>query len=288
MSTDRAVLGSGGTMVIYLDVLIVVNVYITYFTLRASARLLRARLKTRRLILASVFGGISSATAAFSLSFLGALLLKAGLTLLLTLTAFGFSGVRRFLSRFFVVLSVGMLICGTAVLLREWTGSAVFTEAGGYVYLNVSILTLVGATTGAYLLIVLFRRFLDRPAADARLHLKIKNNGKTVVITAFPDSGNNLRDFLTGLPVIVCRAGAVLSVAPEGIEAAKTAPPAGVRLIPYTTVSGGGCIAAFRAEEITVTDEMLRDKAVEALIGIGEREFGEGEFDAVMNPKLLL
>ncbi|MCM1333736.1 MAG: sigma-E processing peptidase SpoIIGA [Bacteroides sp.] len=274
-------------MVVYIDVLIVVNVYVTYFTLRAAARLLRERLKTRRLILASVFGGLSSATAAFSFPFFGAVLLKAGFTLLLTLAAFGFSGLRRFFLRFFAVLGVGMLICGTAILLREWAGSAVFSEAGGYVYLNVSIPILVGGTTGAYFLVLLLRRFLDRPSADARLSLKIRNNGKSVVLVAYPDSGNHLHDFLTGLPVIVCRAGAIRPIAPEGIDAADAAPPSGIRLIPYSTVGGGGCIAAFRAEEITVTDEAANEKTVEALIGVG-KELGDGDFDAIINPKLLL
>ncbi len=274
-------------MVIYLDVLIVVNVYLTYFILKASARLLRVRLPTGRLIAASVFGGISSITAAFGLSFWYSLLLKAGLTLLLTLAAFGFSEIRSFLPRFFTVLSVGMLVCGAAVLLREWTGSSFLTAAGGYVYLDVSILTLVGATTAAYLLISLLRRILDRPSSDARFTLKIRNNGKTVVLTAFPDSGNMLRDFLTGLPVIVCRAQSVLPVAPKGIEAAETNPPPGVRLIPYATIDSGGCIAAFRAEQITVTGENQQKKNIDALIGVGANGL-DGDFDAVINPKLLV
>lgn len=275
-------------MIIYLDVLIVVNVYITYFVLRAAARLLRIRLRTGRLILASVFGGISSVTAALPVPFWGAMLLKAGLTLLLTLAAFGFSEPRRFLLRFFTVLSVGMLICGAAVVIRDRTGSGILTAAGGYVYLDVSIPILVGATTAAYFAVSLLRRVLDRPSADARLSLKIKNNGKTVVLTAYPDSGNHLCDFLTGLPVILCRASSVAPVAPEGILSAKTAPPAGVRLIPYATVGNAGCIAAFRAERITVTDGTFRDKEIEALIGVGEREFGGDDFDAVMSPKLLI
>ncbi len=279
---------SGEAMVIYLDVLIVVNVYITYFVLRASARLLRVRLRAGRLIPASVFGGISSVTAALPLPFFGALLLKAGLTLLLTLIAFGFSEGKRFLLRFFTVLAVGMLICGAAVLIRERTGIGFLTASGGYVYFDVSIPILVGATTASYFAVTLFRRILDRPSADARLSLKIKNNGKTVVLTAYPDSGNHLRDFLTGLPVILCRASSVEPIAPEGIASAKTAPPAGVRLIPYSTVGNAGCIAAFRAERITVTDGSFPDKEIEALIGVGEREFGGDDFDAVMNPKLLI
>ena len=56
-------------MTVYIDVLIVVNFYITYFVLRASAGLLHTRLKMGRLIAAAVIGGISSAAAVFAFPF---------------------------------------------------------------------------------------------------------------------------------------------------------------------------------------------------------------------------
>ena len=57
-------------MVIYLDVLMAVNFLITYFSLKAAARLLHAGYSTRRLIAASVFGGISSLSAVIPLGFI--------------------------------------------------------------------------------------------------------------------------------------------------------------------------------------------------------------------------
>ena len=79
-------------MVIYLDVLMAVNFLITYFSLKAAARLLHAGYSTRRLIAASVFGGISSLSAVIPLGFIASLLLKISLTAVITFIAFGFGG----------------------------------------------------------------------------------------------------------------------------------------------------------------------------------------------------
>ncbi|MGN0617766.1 MAG: sigma-E processing peptidase SpoIIGA, partial [Ruminiclostridium sp.] len=54
-------------MTIYLDVLIIVNIYITYFILKAAARLLHIKYRFFRLAAGSVFGGFSSLAAVLSL-----------------------------------------------------------------------------------------------------------------------------------------------------------------------------------------------------------------------------
>ena len=270
-------------MTVYIDVLIVVNFYITYFVLRASAGLLHTRLKMGRLIAAAVIGGISSAAAVFAFPFWAAIPLRCALTVLPVITAFGFSGIKPLLLQSFVSFAVSLLLCGVVIGLRELTGNSFFAEVGGFVYLNVSVLTLIISTTAAYLLLSLFRRILDKPCSDGSVPLEIKNNGKTVRLNAFLDSVNTLRDFFTGLPVIVCRLSSVSGLAPPGIERAQSDPPAGVRLIPYSTIDGSGIIAAFRADEVTVGG-----KDVDVLIGVSDTAMKNEEFEAVFNPKILI
>lgn len=270
-------------MTIYIDVLIIVNFYITYFVLRAAAKLLHTQLKTRRLIAAAVIGGITSAAAVFTLPFWSAIPLRCALTVMSVIVAFGFSGIKPMLLQSFVSFAVSLLLCGAVIAFRELTGNSFFAEVGGFVYLDVSVLTLIFSTTAAYLLISLFRRILDKPVSDGSVLLEIKNNGKTVRLTAFQDSGNTLRDFFTGLPVIVCRLSSVSGLAPPGIEQAQNDPPPGVRLIPYSTIDGTGIIAAFRADEVTVDG-----KDVDALIGVSDRAMKNEDFEAVLNPKILI
>lgn len=270
-------------MVVYIDVLIIVNFYITYLLLRASARLLHNQLKSVRLIIASVLGGISSIFAIFSFPILVQLPLRFLLVVVPVIVGFGFSGIKPLLMQVLTAFSISLLLCGAVMALREFTGNSFFAQVGGFIYLDVSVLTLILSTTAAYLLISVFRRILDSAEAKKSYRLTIEKSGKVVQLTAFSDSGNNLRDFFTGLPVIVCRLSSVGEIAPKGIVSAKIEPPEGVRLIPYTTIDGTGIIAAFRADKVIVDG-----KRVDALIGVGENAMKNEDFEAILNPKILI
>lgn len=268
-------------MVIYLDVLIVINFCITYFSLKATAKLLHAGYRTGRLIAASVMGGLSSLTALITLDFLPSFLLKFILTAAITLTAFGYGGFSAFSLRTVVTAVAGALVCGVTIMLRELTGNNFFGAAGGYPYLDISVLHLVISTTAVYIIISLYRRICDKPQRGDMIKLTIKKGNNTAQLLAYPDSGNNLRDFLTGLPVIVCRRDKISGMLPENSLS-------GVRIIPFSSVGGSGFITAFRADSITVCRENGQETQIDALIGTKENMLENESFDAVINPKIIV
>ncbi len=270
-------------MIIYLDVLIAVNFCITYFSLKGTARLLHAGYKTGRLIAASVFGGFSSLTALFSLEFIPALLLKIAVTAIITLITFGFGRIYDFTLRTLTSAVTAALVCGVTIMLREVTGSSFFAAAGGYPYLDISVFHLVISTAAAYLLITLFRRISDKPKSGEMIKLLIKKDDCTAEILAYPDSGNNLYDFLTGLPVIVCRKDSIRQIIPDFKKS-----PKGIRIIPFSTVGGGGLVTAFRADSVTVYRENGSKTQIDALVGTKEDVLINENFDAVINPKIII
>lgn len=274
-------------MIIYVDVLIVINTYITYFTLKATAKLLHLGYSTKRLIGASVLGGASAVTAVLSLNFPLAVLIRFALTTLITVTAFGFSGMKPLVLRSAVNIVSASLVCGAAIFLREVTGNSFFNAAGGYAYLDISIITLIFSTTAVYILITLFRRISDKPSQGELITVKIRHNNKTAVIAAYPDSGNNLRDFLTGMPVIICRKDKIEGIIPTDYKDGE-AIPCGTRLIPFSSVGGSGFITAFRPDYVSVKRENGCEKAVDVLIGTGGMGLENEEFDAILNPKILI
>ncbi|MBO6231178.1 MAG: sigma-E processing peptidase SpoIIGA [Ruminiclostridium sp.] len=276
-------------MTVYIDVLIILNIYITYFTLRAVSRILHTRITFRRTALASVFGGFASLAAMLGAGMVTSLLLKAALTVITVLAAFGFGSFRLLALRSFVSIAVSMLICGAAVLIHELTGSDIVFSANGYVYMSISALVLVISSAVIYGALSLLRRFTDSPEADERVLLTIEDHGRSTEVAAVADSGNYLRDFLTGRPVIVCRAEAVGQVMPENAAAylrGCTDDVSGIRLIPMRTASGGAVIPAFRPGKVTA---LFRGESItlDALIGVSGAFENDG-FDAVIPAKLLM
>lgn len=270
-------------MVIYLDVLVVINFCITYFSLKATAKLLHAGYRTGRLIAAAVMGGFSSLTALLTLDFFPSFLLKLALTAVITLTAFGYGGFSAFALRTVITAVAGALVCGVTVMLKELTGNSFFGTAGSYPYLDISVLHLVISTTAVYIIISLYRRINDKPHSGEMIKLTIEKGGNTAELLAYPDSGNNLRDFLTGLPVIVCRRDKISGIIPDFSHN-----PKGVRIIPFSSAGGSGFITAFRADSITVYRENGQERQIDALVGTKENMFENESFDAVINPKIIV
>ncbi len=276
-------------MTVYIDVLIIMNVYISYFTLRAASRLLHEALPFRRLALASVLGGFASLAALIGTDTVPALAVRLLLTTLITLAAFGYGSVKLLALRSFVCFAVTMLICGAAVLIHELTGSSLIFPANGFVYVNVSALVLVISSAVIYGVLALLRRVFDTPVTDVMLTLRVTNFGSTAELTAIADTGSHLRDFLTGLPVIVCKRSSLARVTPPNVTAyldGDASDVSGIRLIPAVTVSGSSVMAAFRPAEIRV-DTPDGTKLLTALIAPSDSIPCTESFDAVIPAKLL-
>lgn len=272
-------------MVIYIDVLIILNIYITYFILRCCSRFFHEEYKLSRLILGSLFGGISSLSVLLGGNLfivIAVRLLLVGVTVFI---AFGFKNVISFIERAVFCFAVSMLICGGAEAIGESLDTGFISSVGGYPYMNISVIVLLISTIIIYCLICLLRRLIDKGNAEKSVCLIIENRGSSVKLNAFPDSGNNLVDFLTGMPVIICSSDKVKEILPDNIflDTSLT----GIRLIPWHSVSGGGIIRAFKPRRITAVYNR-EEKNLTALIGITEKESFKEETDAIINPKLLI
>ena len=277
-------------MTVYIDVLIVINIYITYFTLRAGARLLHSEIKLPRLAAASLLGGVSALAALADTGMIVSLAVKAVLTVLIVLAAFGFGSPGKLAMRSFVCITVSMLICGAAVLLHEFAHTDMIFSANGYVYLDVSAFVLVISTAVIYGVMCLFRRISDDPANGETVILTIKANGGEAVVEAMPDSGCLLRDFLTGRPVMICKPDAVSDILPPSVRsylAGSTDDMTGIRLIPLKTASGSSAAAAFRADSVTASIRGA-SKKLDVLIGVCPGALRDEPFGALIDPKLLI
>lgn len=97
----------------------------------------------------------------------------------------------------------------------------------------------------------------------------IRGNGRKVTLTAMVDSGNLLRDPITGLPVIVCSRKALVPLLPPPSPEGLTP---GMRLISVRTVAGTALMAVFRPQETLVRCGGTWRK-VTALVGIAPQGY---------------
>lgn len=237
-------------MTIYLDVLLLSNLWADYALLHAAARLTHTPLPKLRGLLGAMLGAVSALV--ILLPPLPKLLLPAVRLLPAGMVCAAAFGRKRLLRQTAVFLGVSMFFCG---MLRAL--AVLFRPAGLYmqntvIYADISLLTLLGGTAFASACAALWARHTAaKPRGGFRLHLRLA--GQDYLLPAIADTGNTLCDAFTGKPVVVCPTAALsrwLAGYPDAEQAAASC--RGFRMLPVRTVAGGALLPAFQPEYAAV------------------------------------
>ncbi len=121
-----------------------------------------------------------------------------------------------------------------------------------------------GILTACGLCVLFLIRLYDRirSGSGEKLALRISWRGRSACLPALRDSGNLLRDPVTGLPVIMAPARSIAPLLPgEEIPAGWTDLPRGFRLIHARTAAGEGTYPCFHPDAVTI---VLHSRAADA------------------------
>lgn len=259
--------------VIYVDVLLVVNFFITFLLLLVTQKLAKQNFKLVRLVTASFAG------AAYSLIIL-ADRLPAAVNILgrliaacvIVLIAFKLSTFRCFVkdtALFFLSNFIFVGIIAGMWMIFKPSGIAV---RNGAVYFDISAPVLLLSALFAYLISIAAVRIYNGKTAKNELYrLRVSYNGEETVFFAFADSGNNLREPFSNSPVIVADSSLF-----KGAQCS--------RLIPVSTVSGEGVLAAFKPDSVVVSTSRATAQLKDVYIALSDN-VKKGEYRGIINPK---
>lgn len=228
-------------MVVYGDLVFVLNLLINYTLLRGTARLGASAPRGVRLWLAAAFGGLYALlTFVPGLYFLQGLWAKILTAVLMLLLAYGWKTTTLRLGGVFALLS--LVLCGAVYSVQTFRG--VQLQEGGYLLYPVSFPALILTAFAVCLACRLLLPPLQH-SANSLLPLSIGLKGKSVRITALRDTGNTLTDPLTGAPVLTVYWKALRPLLPKELsESTLLSPETALedlrayspRLIPYRAV----------------------------------------------------
>lgn len=272
---------------IYLDVLIVLNIYVNFFLIRATSRFTHVPLKTFRCIVSSITGSMFSLTILLPVSniFL-TLIIKLFASAVITAVSFGIKDRKIYIKLLIYFYIINFIFAGVVGFLYISLRPSFMAFNNSYFYVDFSLLSLVVFTAAAYFAVTVLRRIMDRGSEASKNYsicIRYKNN--TVKLEALADTGNSLTDSFTGKPVIICPQKVfsfgedLLLLTPEKLYSVY-----GFRMIPYSTIGNAGLIPIFNAEEVIITDEELHKTfKIDAFIGLINKDTS-----AIFNPKMLL
>lgn len=248
----------------YLDLVMGLNFAVDLFLLLGSNALAGYPLSLKRAALAAAVGGIYGGVCLLpGFRFLGSVPWRLVFLGVMSVIAFGWnrSAVRR--GTLFVLLS--MALGGIALGLGNGGMGAIIGSAAA-----VALLCVVG--------------FHSRAGQRRFMKVELVCRGKRKVLTALCDTGNTLRDPVTGQQVLVVGADVaadLLALTPQALasplETLTKAGIPGLRLIPYRAVGQpGGMLLAMKMEEVRMDGKVRGD-----LVAFAPQTLGNDGYEAL-------
>lgn len=278
--------------IIYIDILLFLNFYITYFLISGTCCILHRKISVSRRIVGSLWGAAVSLFILLpELPLYINLAAKIVISSVIVLLSMGYGGIGTFLKNAFLFFIINCVYAGIMMAIWLFSAPLGMVYNNGTAYFDLPLWSIILSTAAAYVMIRVIRYFMDsKPDLDKKYTIEITTDSGTAVLRALPDSGNKAVDFLTGLPVIFCSTASCTKIMPDKIKMLLngeiTDTIKGIRIIPCCTVSGETAAICFKPQKITICYDS-NAKEADALIGFTKSGLGSDEYDAVFSPDLL-
>lgn len=266
--------------VIYADVLVVINIYITYGLLYLTSCFSSAKTGRGRLFLASVLSGFYSLiiiVPGITEGIIG--ISKLLFSLAFLKVAFGRVSKKQYIRLILIFFCVNFAFAGIMLALWLFVAPNGMYYNNSIVYFDIDTVTLLILTLVCYAVLSLAQRFLQsRVPSDTVYECRIYAVGKSFQCRCFLDTGNSLRDCYTGSSVIIVQKEVFKAVLGDNPFEGELK----MRLLPHSTVSYKGTLYAFTCEKAEIRGLTKSGVAENITVALTEEKIRGGHFDGIL------
>ena len=268
---------------IYADVLVITNIYFTYFFIKILSLVFHIKTKPKRVAFASVAGGVSALLILLPINDGIITLLKLAVVIFIILIC-GFSKDKYDIIKYSLTfILVNIVFTGLCFLIWKLSGGKMIYVKNFTVYFDISLITLIIITILVYFIMTIADYFLiNRRNMSGIYTVSFKLFDINYSLKGVVDTGNKLYDYFSGRAVVICKSNELFDLYSE-FQGKKA--NSGFRLIPFSTVSGDGLIPIKTMQDIKITDDEGNCKEVRACIGITRCD--SDDQTAIFNPAIL-
>ena len=242
-------LNTGDNMKVYLDSLLILNLFIDYFILYGTKKLLKRKTSIKRLILGSIVGSLTTFTIFLKLTSLKLLIIKLVLSIFIILVTFG---TKNFIENIFYFYIISIIIGGLLYLIN--------------IKLNYFSLLLV--------IPIIINIYINK---TKEYKLNIKNNyiveiiikDKVYKLEGMIDTGNHLEDPYKKRGVILANIN---------IDYKKYK----YLYVPYHALNYNGLIPCIKPDKIIIDNKVITNY----LIGISKDKFNLNGSECILPNKI--
>lgn len=243
-------------MIVYLDILLLENFLINLFLLTITIQTIKKKISTLRLICSSIIGSIYVITVVIPwLHILTSIFFKIGIVLLMIFISLGYKDLVALVKGTIIFILYSMLLAGVIFYITIQSNQEI--SSGSFIY-NFSYKNIILALMFLYLIlnrVVMYVK--DRRLIMSYIYkMEVIINGKQTEIKTFLDTGNELREPVTNLPVVIVERQLFKELNLKEYNIYK---------IPYSVVSGyGGNLIGIKPDNIriNINGSMREEKAI--------------------------
>ena len=273
-------------MTVYADILFIVNFSLDYVSLYITGRLMSLPLRMWRLCAAAALGAVYAVTALFfDMPEVLYITVTLGVSCVMCMCAYRCRGAVGCVSASILLFSVGCALGGAMTALYSLGAGyedsrSGETSTGGAMVLVAAMATAAVAVGGR----------ISRSRRGVRVErVTVTVGDRAVSLDALYDSGNLLRDPVSGRAAMIVSSDAIAAILPREVsdaatngvtELTETLPPniiGRVRVLPVSNVYGHGMLLGYRPDCVSVGG---RD--YDFILAISDKKDGFGGCDAIL------
>lgn len=278
-------------MIVYIDVVLIENIFMNYIILFATASINKVELKLTRIFIASLIGGIYAVASYISdLDLYKTITLKLLLSITMVYIALNPNTIKKCLKQLLIFYLTSFTFGGTAfALLYFIKPTEILMRNGIYIGSYPLKIAILGGIVGFVIIIVAFKIAKGKMTSkNMYCKIKIKIGGKEVQSISMIDSGNLLKEPISGNPVVVVETEILQNIVPEqilkniqGIIEGKTDEipveyASKLRIIPFTSLGmPNGMMLGLKADKITVNHDDEEIESKDIIIGLYNKKLSK-------------
>lgn len=294
------------SITIYIDIIILENLIMNYIILYATGTILKIKMSYLKIFAASLIGAIyASIEYIINLNLYSNIFIKIILSLIIVYVAYfpqNFKSMCRELVVFYVTtFTFGGIATYLIYVLKPQN---IIIKNGMFVGTYVLKVIFIGAIIGTIILIIAFKISKNKlTKKDITCKIKIILNGKEKTLNAIVDTGNMLKEPITGMPVVVIEKVALYELIPKEIlnnldsilggdftkisDKTKQEYISKLKVIPFASLGReNGMLVGIKPEKLEVIEEQTKEEK-NAIIGIYNKSLTKrGEYQALIGMDL--
>lgn len=276
-------------LVVYADILIILNIVVDYFLLLAAAVILKIKTSVKRVILAAIIGGISSLYIfAPDFGVVIEIVFKLVSAILMVLCSYKFKGVKHFLRSVGVFFVITCAYCGIMTAVWNIFKPRGMTVINSVVYFNISPLVLIISSLAVYLIFrILTLIFTGNNDLAEKCNIKLTYAGKSCEVEGLVDSGNSITDVFGEGEVIIADESVLKKLFGEIQDLPERELKSRYRVIPCNTVSGNGLLEGYRCDFATIISGKKQIALKRPIIAVSKVPIRDN-YKAIINPKIFV